>query len=83
MAGQPPFRDNELRDAAGESSFDAEARRNEAPEGMPAAPPCPFCEKTETEIMSAFGAHSSVSTYWCRGCRCPFDFMKWQDGLLR
>lgn len=58
-------------------SFDAAARRAEAPAGLPEAPACPFCEGTETELMNAFGSHASVSTYWCRACRSPFELMKW------
>jgi hypothetical protein len=71
-----PFR----RDAAAAgpaSSFDADARTEESPAGLPTCPACPFCEGTDTEIMSAFGAHASVSSYWCRKCGSPFDFMKW------
>lgn len=45
---------------------------------MPESPPCPFCEGTETEIMNAFGSHASVSTYWCRACRSPFEIMRWR-----
>jgi hypothetical protein len=64
---------------AGESSsYDAGARREEMPDGMPSAPKCPFCRGTETEIMSAFGAHASVSTYWCRTCGSPFEMMRWR-----
>ncbi|MEZ4417306.1 MAG: hypothetical protein R3E10_16240 [Gemmatimonadota bacterium] len=47
------------------------------PPGLPASPPCPFCEGTETELFSAFGSQLSVSTYWCRTCRSPFEVMKW------
>jgi hypothetical protein len=46
--------------------------------GLPSAPPCPFCEGRETELMSAFGSHASVSTYWCRSCRSPFELLKWR-----
>lgn len=28
--------------------------------------------------MSAFGSHASVSTYWCRRCRSPFEIFKWR-----
>jgi hypothetical protein len=28
--------------------------------------------------MSAFGSHASVSTYWCRECRSPFELLKWK-----
>ncbi|HSM61443.1 MAG TPA: hypothetical protein VK849_11620 [Longimicrobiales bacterium] len=45
---------------------------------MPDAPACPFCGGDETELMSAFGSHASVSTYWCRRCRSPFELMKWR-----
>lgn len=45
---------------------------------LPSAPPCPFCDGTETELHNAFGAHASVSTYWCRACRSPFELMRWR-----
>lgn len=45
---------------------------------MPDAPACPFCDGTETEIMNPFGSHASVSTYWCRACRSPFEMMRWR-----
>ena len=44
---------------------------------LPAAPACPFCEGTQTELLNAFGAHASVSSYWCRDCRSPFELLKW------
>ncbi len=47
------------------------------PGDLPDAPPCPFCEGKETELHSLFGSHASVTTYWCRGCRSPFEQMKW------
>lgn len=50
------------------------------PGGMPDSPPCPFCDGTETELLNAFGPHASVASYWCRGCRSPFEFMKWGGG---
>jgi len=59
-------------------SYRADERREEAPEALPEAPTCPFCEGSETELMSAFGSHASVSTYWCRACRSPFELMKWR-----
>ena len=46
--------------------------------GLPSAPPCPFCEVRETELMNAFGSHASVATYWCRRCRSPFEVLKWR-----
>lgn len=63
-----------------DESVESRQRRSEAPGSMPERPPCPFCEGVETEIMNAFGSHASVSTYWCRKCRSPFEFMKWRWG---
>jgi len=45
---------------------------------LPEAPPCPFCDRSETELLNAFGSHASVSTYWCRPCRSPFEIFKWR-----
>lgn len=80
MGLMPPFRDTGLPPSAVPSSYDAEARRAETPDTMPEAPSCPFCDGAETEIMSAFGSHASVATYWCRACRSPFETMKWRGG---
>jgi len=55
-----------------------EARERETPQMMPRTPECPFCAGQDTEIMNAFGAHASVSTYWCLACRSPFEMMRWQ-----
>jgi hypothetical protein len=53
-------------------------RREETPGHMPGSPPCTFCGGEDTEILSSFGSHASVSTYWCRGCRSPFELLKWR-----
>jgi hypothetical protein len=45
--------------------------------GLPASPPCPFCDGTETELDNAFGSHASLATFWCRRCRSPFEVLKW------
>ena len=79
MSNRPPFRDGVVRAEEHRSSFDADARRDESPEVLPECPSCPFCEGYETEIMNAFGSHASVSTYWCRACRSPFELMKWRS----
>ncbi|HUH11758.1 MAG TPA: hypothetical protein VMK65_01555 [Longimicrobiales bacterium] len=47
--------------------------------GIPDDVPCPFCGRRETELHSAFGAHLSVVTYWCRPCHTAFEWMKWDD----
>lgn len=76
---RPPFRrGGEVGADADRRSHDAEARRDELPDAMPTAPDCPFCGGTETEVMNAFGSHASVSTYWCRACRSPFEMMRWR-----
>lgn len=72
---EPPFPGSGDHRAA---SREADRRREEAPPSMPDAPACPFCGGDETELMSAFGSHASVSTYWCRRCRSPFELMKWR-----
>ncbi|MDT8368690.1 MAG: hypothetical protein RQ745_05755 [Longimicrobiales bacterium] len=41
--------------------------------------PCPFCDGGETERVNAFGAHASVSSWWCRDCRSPFEVLKWRS----
>ncbi len=38
---------------------------------------CPFCGGGDTELSNAFGPHASVSTWWCRQCRSPFETFKW------
>jgi transcription elongation factor Elf1 len=46
---------------------------------LPRTPECPFCGRSETELMNAFGSQLSVSTYWCNRCRSPFELMKWLE----
>lgn len=54
-----------------------------SPPGREGSPPsgtarsCPFCGGSETELSNTFGAHASVSTWWCRDCRSPFEAFKW------
>ncbi len=45
----------------------------------PASPPCPFCDGTDTEVISPFGGQLSVSQCWCYRCRTGFDYFKWED----
>lgn len=78
MKPSPPFRDSGLPESAREGSSSAQDRREESPDSMPVAPACPFCDGTQTEMMNAFGSHASVSTYWCRACRSPFEMMRWR-----
>lgn len=46
--------------------------------GIPDNVRCPFCERDETELHSAFGGQLSTSTYWCRHCRTAFEWFKWE-----
>ncbi|MFQ5536478.1 MAG: hypothetical protein ACE5GJ_03400 [Gemmatimonadota bacterium] len=62
-----------------EPSDAAPERAREAPSTLPVAPACPFCGSGETELMNTFGSHASLSTYWCRACRSPFEVMKWRE----
>ena len=80
MAIRPPFRGGKLGGDLRRSSYDAADRLEESPDKLPPSPPCPFCDGTETEIMTPFGSHASVSGYWCRACRSPFELMKWRRG---
>ena len=40
------------------------------------APPCPYCDSTDTEIRSEFGSTACKSVCWCRSCRQPFEEFK-------
>jgi hypothetical protein len=55
----------------------SESPHRDHPE-LPAHPACTFCRGVRTELVSAFGAHASVSTYWCRDCGSPFEMLKWR-----
>lgn len=45
----------------------------------PEAPPCPWCDGRETELLSPFGGQLSVSQCWCYRCRTGFEYLKWGD----
>lgn len=53
------------------------------PGGLPESPACPFCDGDDTELVNPFGPQLSVSSYWCRRCRSPFEMMKWQGAGAR
>lgn len=79
MASDAPLSGSDVDASGVRPSSDPRARRDETPPSMPSSPPCTFCGGEETEIMSSFGSHASVSTYWCRSCRSPFEMMKWRE----
>jgi ring-1,2-phenylacetyl-CoA epoxidase subunit PaaD len=41
-----------------------------------AAPLCPYCNSTDTEIRSEFGSTACKSVCWCRTCGQPFEEFK-------
>lgn len=46
---------------------------------LPDHPPCPHCGSQDTELMGIFGSILANAQFYCNGCRCPFEFVKWQD----
>ena len=40
--------------------------------------PCPFCEGTDTRLLTPFGGQLTVAQYWCNRCRTGFDYIKWE-----
>ena len=42
----------------------------------PVAVPCPRCESSDTELVSAFGSTACKALHRCRGCGEPFDHFK-------
>ena len=38
--------------------------------------PCPFCESTNTEMVSQFGSTPCKSLFRCKDCLEPFDYFK-------
>lgn len=38
--------------------------------------PCPICNSTNTEMISAFGSTACKSLYRCKDCLEPFDYFK-------
>lgn len=48
-------------------------------DALSSPPPCPFCDGTDTEVISPFGGQLSVSQCWCHRCRTGFDYLKWEE----
>lgn len=46
---------------------------------IPQAAECPFCEGTDTKLLSPFGGQMSMAQYWCNRCRTGFEYIKWED----
>ena len=52
-------------------------RTSDTPGRLEDGVPCPFCSRSETELVTPFGGQLSVAQYWCRVCRTGFDYLKW------
>ena len=46
----------------------------------PALPRCPFCDSTNTELISLFGQTLMGSQYYCHTCRSVFESVRWTSG---
>ena len=46
-------------------------------------PACPFCESTDTELVSLFGSQLLVSQYRCRACKTYFEAVRDDYSPLR
>ena len=49
---------------------------------VPAEPPCPHCGSRDTELMNLFGSVLANLQYYCKGCRTPFEQMKWDERTI-
>jgi hypothetical protein len=46
-------------------------------------PACPFCESSDTELVSLFGSQLLVSQYRCRACQSYFEAVRDDYGSSR
>ena len=42
---------------------------------------CPWCESTDTEVVSPFGGTVSEISMKCDDCKSTFGWMKWEGKL--
>ncbi len=40
---------------------------------------CPFCGSHNTAQEAAFGTTHAYSQFYCRACRTPFEWIKWEE----
>ncbi len=40
---------------------------------------CPFCGSSNTLKEAAFGTTHAYSQFYCRACRTPFEWIKWEE----
>jgi len=43
---------------------------------LPDSVECPFCGGSDTHVETPFGSVLSVAQYYCRHCRCIFEWVK-------
>lgn len=42
---------------------------------------CPFCQSTDTELISLFGQQLLTVQYYCNHCHTPFERVKGEDTI--
>ena len=40
---------------------------------------CPFCHSPNTQCEAAFGTTHAYAQFYCRACRTPFEWIKWEE----
>ncbi len=40
---------------------------------------CPFCHSQDTHGEAAFGTTHAYAQFYCRACRTPFEWIKWEE----
>ncbi len=40
---------------------------------------CPFCRAEDTYCEAAFGTAHAYAQFYCRACRTPFEWIKWEE----
>jgi transposase-like protein len=50
----------------------------EAADRLAEVPACPVCGSADAKVVSAFGSHASLTSYWCEACGSPFEGLRWK-----
>lgn len=40
---------------------------------------CPFCASQDTCCENGFGTTHAYAQFFCRACRTPFEWIKWEE----
>ncbi len=59
------------------SALEQHASADETVPTQPETAKCPYCDSTETELLSHFGSMLMSAQYYCRNCRTVFDRVRW------